>query len=668
MTCDSHSRPLARCVQILFLLLLATSAAAQTQIGGGSGGGTTPNSIPSIFQVPTSGLLADYQMRSTDAVCTLPDYSGSSNNATACVGTSPTIIATTGGLQFNANGAISLPAALNSSLSIVIFCSFQGLGLAQQGYAFVDGSTAGTANVTRFGLDDWIGSTTLQPSPLGNNYRMRVVSNAIQTTPTGPMDVINGTQTITLTMDTANHLYINGAEVKDYGPSTPLSSAGLMTTGNYQLGGNGTNSSYFQGQIYRVLFYSRVITPTEVQLIAAANTEYGNAHGVTTINAATGLSSTNNRIIFVGDSITRGFGVVNPWTGLVSLGANFNTPISQSVSGAVASQITASEATSLFPFFNSNTTKDAAVLWAGTNDFVGGATAPQIQAFNAAFCRNAHTVIFRCGLITMLSRTGNDANKNLLNPLIRNELGQSADFIIDLGGTTQLGADGASATAAFQGDHIHPIEGSTWNVVSTLVTQGVNRAYGNQNFSSANTYVAPATAPVATTGGTEGGNVITITFAGSNQCLYARQCTCTGITPAGYNGLWFPATSSSATQMVVFSDTTGLGAITIQGTCGVPQMQDADKYVILNFGAGNYTLETCQGYTGQNIYIRNINGVASTLVPFPGVVGGFPGTTWAAETIVGTAAPTVLAAGATAILQSQLVSQAAGGCTWARIQ
>jgi len=102
---------------------------------------------------------------------------------------------------------------------------------------------------------------------------------------------------------------------------------------------------------------------------------------------------------------------------------------------------------------------------------------------------------------------------------------------------------------------------------------------------------------------------------------------------------------------------TGLGVLTVAGTASVPQQQDVDTYSILNFGAGNFTLQSCMGYTGQNIYIRNINAAASTLVPF-----ATEGLTGAGGT------PTTLAANTTAILQSQLVSASAGGCNWARLQ
>lgn len=116
-------------------------------------------------------------------------------------------------------------------------------------------------------------------------------------------------------------------------------------------------------------------------------------------------------------------------------------------------------------------------------------------------------------------------------------------------------------------------------------------------------------------------------------------------------------TSTCATQVTAWNNTTGLGAIIIQGTGACPQQQDADQYAILNFGAGNLTLESCEGCTGQNIYLRNIDAVASTLVPFgsEGITGGG-------------ASPTTLAALTTAILQSQLVSASAAGCNWSRLQ
>jgi hypothetical protein len=82
---------------------------------------------------------------------------------------------------------------------------------------------------------------------------------------------------------------------------------------------------------------------------------------------------------------------------------------------------------------------------------------------------------------------------------------------------------------------------------------------------------------------------------------------------------------------------------------------DADQTAILNGDTG-YTLEPCDGLTINDLTrIVNLGGGAATLTPFQ------------TQTING-AATSSLAAGATALLQAQLVSATAGGCNWIRVQ
>lgn len=138
-----------------------------------------------------------------------------------------------------------------------------------------------------------------------------------------------------------------------------------------------------------------------------------------------------------------------------------------------------------------------------------------------------------------------------------------------------------------------------------------------------------------------------------------------GVAPtiiAGSGGVQFvktgaiqlPAALNSALTIQILMNASGISGSPIFGSTGVAANSAG---LVISFGAGNFTLQSCMGYTGQNIYIRNINAAGSTLVPF------------ASETITGAGAtPTTVAANTTAILQSQLVSSAAAGCNWSRIQ
>jgi hypothetical protein len=462
-------------------------------------------------------------------------------------------------------------------------------------------------------------------------------------------------------MDTVDHVYMGQNESSSYWAQS-LSSSGQQTVANFQLGGRsdalfGDVVSWFSGQIYYAVFYNRVLTAVEISK---------NAQYMQTAMALRGVSVgiynpgniVSNQFVGDGDSITNGPQTTN--TGYPELLVLNGT---WAVSNIGRSSINMAGANSLYtngaqvtdPLFWPQATGNAVVIWGGTND-----NATSAEAGLQGYCNQRRAVGWKCFVVTMLSRTSQDSFKNTYNAWMRQNWPQFSDGLIDIAADPNLGADGASAsTSFFITGGVHPVQASIYNDELPIIQRAINRYYGNKDFSSATTYVAAATAAVATTAGSQSTNTITITMAATPaNCQVGNTIVISGTTPAGYsNASGWHIITRSATQITAFINTTGLGAITVQGLASCPQQQDADMYQVLNFGAGNYTLQSCQGYTGQNIYIRNINGVATTLVPF------------GSETITGIgAASATLAATATAILQSQLVSAAAAGCNWVRLQ
>ena len=255
----------------------------------------------------------------------------------------------------------------------------------------------------------------------------------------------------------------------------------------------------------------------------------------------------------------------------------------------------------------------------------------------------------------MASRTGFDTGKNALDAILRANWSQYADQFADIAADPNIGADGASASSTYFTSGVHPTTGAHNNDTDPIITRAINRIFGHNDFSSATVYASAAAAATATTAGSESTNTATITFGATPaNCNVGNKITIAGVTPAGYNGTWTILTRT-ATQITYFNFTSGLGAITVNGTGVCPQQQDADIYSTLNFGAGNFTLQSCQGLTGQNIYIKDINAAGSTIVPF------------GSETIDGSAT-LAIASNQTRILQSVLVSSAAAGCNWKVIQ
>src|SRR5208283_3879891 len=81
----------------------------------------------------------------------LVDYSGIGNTTNGTVGTAPTIIANTGGIQCNGNGAIVMPAALNSAVTMQFFFGWQYTADAGTGESALIHTASGIGSGT-FGL------------------------------------------------------------------------------------------------------------------------------------------------------------------------------------------------------------------------------------------------------------------------------------------------------------------------------------------------------------------------------------------------------------------------------------------------------------------------------------------------------------------------------------
>lgn len=631
------------------------------------GGGTAIISTgipgtPGVTAVPVqSGLLAEYRMFATENPCALVDYSGNSNNATGCVGTTPAIIANTGGFNPNGAGGVALPAALNSAKTILVYVQGGRFGSP------VAGSTTSSANSTA--LVSVIGPQNASDGTTANGVGNRITSTKTNGTECSySRGLQNGNGLVGWVMDTTDRIYFGATETPGNSYFVNVTACvGVQTVGNYQLGGNsgnllGLNPVWYSGPIYYAVFYSTVLTPQQM----AADAQYINAtmtgRGVPpTTTSATVNKATGPNIVCVGDSITAAVNVAAANTYCQNM-TIIPTPTYRQNQGETlltAQQLLAAGPFTEDPAYVASSPVNLIHFFAGTNDIAINSSITDAEEGNRAYCTARHLIGWKCIVTTMVSRTGIDASKDTLDTWLRQNWRNFADGLTDLAADPNLGADGANASGTyFFSDHVHPSQHSIYNDELPIIQRSINRLLGNNDFSSANVYASAASAAVATTAGSLSTNTLTVTFAATPaNCQVGNTITLAAITPAGDNGNWTILTRTT-TQVTVYIDTSlSPGNITVQGTGVCPQQQDADVYSILNFGAGNFTLESCQGWTGQNIYIRDINGVATTLVPF------------GSETITGGgASPTTVATNTTAILQAQLVSAAAGGCNWVRLQ
>lgn len=657
------------------------TASGNTWADAGGGSSVSPNlpgaipGEPGVNAVPvTSGLLAEYRILSTETPAALVDYSGNGRNATGTVGTAPTIIAVPGGIQCNANGAVLLPASVNGARDIFLYLGFQSNFPGIPGTATFAAPILGNGNGTTTNAAGFL----IMNYGLNTNYVQyaNTIGGVANGAPTGnSMQSVNGNFLVEWDIgDPNDRTFINGVEIQytndDGGPasSTGINTFPFQLCGAAAGSGLGTQS-YMQGQIYYVAMYSSPLTAAQRANVSAYILNAMTLRNAPPIQQLTTIAT--DTAAFIGDSMLTGTGNATTLAATVPHSVTLNgtwTTINNAMPGATVaktaapSNSSAAAGTQLFQqFYQPLAQRNVAVVMYGTNDDCAvNLSAAVYGAGYAKLIKNAKTAGFRVAVATFPSCTGGggDASKNTFNALTRQLWRQwGADTLVDIASDPSIGADGQSANTTFFLDGVHWTAQSLYNNATPIFQRAINRLFGITDFSAATPYVAAATAAVATTAGSETANTITVTFGATPaNCQVGNTIAITGTTPAGYSGNWTILTRS-ATQVTYWTNTTGLGAITVQGTGVCSQMQDADQYIVVNFGAGNFTLQSSVGYTGQCINIRNINAAATTLVSF------------GSETITGAGAtPTTLAANTTAILCSQLVSAAAGGSNWVRTQ
>lgn len=590
---------------------------------------------------------------------------------------------TTGGIQFGGGQFVTLPASLNSAKTIQLFACYQ---ISQNGNTInspIHGNGNGsTGNSIGIDLASVSASDT---SPLTQILpRVQVWGgNAYTTTQHG---LLNGCGVIGSSFGTSptfDHTYINGIEGV-YNQNVNGSAGGLQTVGNYQLGGTAAGSgnatqTYYTGQIYDIVFYNRELSQSEILQNTTALIQRMQARGV---NVSSGWNNTSqSSCVNIGDSISNGFGLAagqtwnenmtfyNPANGETF--ANSGHCWNQGITAGLVRQLSDVTTVNEDPLLNVRGTRNFVTIWAGTNDMFYGYSAAQTLGSLSTLAKQKRAAGWKVIVVDMISRgTGascvNDGNFQAFDPLLHALWSTFADGYVTMSDVPNFATNGCT-TNLYQADNTHPSAHGQINVISPLIEREVNTIYGNLDWNVASTYTTTALAATATTAGSESGNTVTITTAATPaNVVVGTLVTVAGVTPAGYNGDFLVLTRT-ATQITYFNPTTGLGAISVQGTIVAPQEQDQDALAILGGSAAGpiHTLETCQGRSrnlpGRNYTIaRMITNTNAT----PWVI-----TPWkAGETINGAATMNAPVATATnhpvLVLRAVQTSPTTGACTW----
>lgn len=637
---------------------LSAAAPALSKTSGGVNPATPTSALPE-----QAHLIGAYWLMPTESACNPTDYSGRGNNGIGCVSNTPAQLAGTGGLSCVWNGtAVKLPPALNSAKTIAVFVVATGLINAYQAPIAGNGNGA-QGHFIGLNINNvypGLGST-------GWTHALGTTSFFDKTGATGTLGFLgNASPTFpslfTLVSDPSfDVMYLNDGQI---GQSTSAGSQGAQDRGNYQLCGTAafsgySQNSYFNGKLYAAFLWDVELTATEV---ASASTTVNNAMQARGLSLACGTASqswcsiTNPYVAVYGDSLTSGIDA----TGLTFSNAPQPPTL---LNGALSGQPLG---TSLFLNTSSickgniaaNTPGNIFGVWSGTDDS-GNPTGSSLTGYLITMAQTCHAAGSQFVAGTMIDRTTEEARKNDYDANILANANQF-DAIADFAAWANLGADGASTNATNFPDGTHPAQFLNYNEIIPTWQAAFNHIYGAKGFSTATTYGSAAAAATATTAGSETGNIITLTFAATPaNCQKGSLIVTAGITPAGYNsdsGAGRPAAwqilSRTATQVTFYTGATGLGVITVQGTGVCPAQQDHDTYAILNFGAGNWTLQPCELWAGLTVHIKNTNAAGSTLVPF------------GSETIDNA----TVAAHSQAAIQSVRGSTAAAGCQWLTTQ
>ena len=513
-----------------------TGGSGGQSVGGGLSGGGTP--IP--------GATADYNfLQGSGPVVT--DNSGNGNDGTLGVGAlAPTWTAT--GLNFTGQQQVSLPASLNGANTFIFGVYLQPLTTVQPVDSFpmlLGSSLPGSGlnllydHSTDAGVLD-VESYILSPTIYGSGVGVF----------TGIQNLVSGFHVLTYTLAAsasgqADHIYIDG--VRGTATRFNFTSAGLQTSGNLILGSSNVGifeTSGLNGTMYRfAALPGNNLTDDQIMQISQQITRDVANRGVA-VKPVPALQAAPT-LQCLGDSITAGLGVSSPFCSLLSLTNQPAYSVSNwGIIGVRLQAMNASEKNRAARFCGSDQGPSAAIVFAGTNDFLDSAqTATSVMANLGGEIQTLKTAGCRVFVGTMLSRTGNDgagasydsAKDDYDALILTSAKSYGADAVIDFASNPLLGADGATSNAAiFQSDGIHPNQAGQ-QLLANAASNAMNYYFG---YNQMNPHVVAAASYAM-----QAGDGYITAAPTANQTLTLPDCT-------GQSGAVYTVTNLQSTFTV----------------------------------------------------------------------------------------------------------------------
>ena len=512
--------------------------------------GVSLSGTPSIV---SSGLVAEY-LYNEGSGSVLTDYSGNKNNGTLASGSNaPTW--SSAGLSFveSSKQYVSLPASLNSAHTFQFFMYTQCVTLATVNN-FVNPLAFFGSNVTNLGNNFWLGNNNATISvPDGAGSEPSTGKNNT-TTDTISQQTACGLHLLTFVLGTSNdQIYIDGQQVT-YLSTTGTYGAQTAAGGNFQIGTTVqfTGNTYsFNGSILFTAIYSSALTAGQV----ASNYQAISSYSYATKDLSSYLPpspnySSSTSLVTDGDSLTYGLHGT-PYIGLLSLNQTWTTKTNTGIPSIVPQGNFSLAPINVDPFYARAASQNADLIWTGTN---GSTTSTFVNAnyqWIVGYCQARRQQGWKVFVLTMISRTGQDSGKNLLNALLRQNWPQFADGLVDVAANPNIGADGASANGTyFFTDGIHLLTAGD-TIVAGIASNAVNAYYGN-------TVVSP-TATTSTAYVETAADNFVVQTPGSAATLTLVDCL-------GLTGTVRSVTNGSATNAITVS---GANSETITGSATV---------------------------------------------------------------------------------------------------
>ncbi len=290
-----------------------------------------------------------------------------------------------------------------------------------------------------------------------------------------------GTRTFTLGTDATSDPdrgYLNTAEM-NY--TQRGASAGGQTGHHYVLGNwpalYPSYSTGFPGIISCVATYTVELTPAEAAQNDAACNAVMASRGIPLTVAASASSA--NVISCSGDSIFANVGSTTPVCNSLSGLNDTYTAYANAMPGWSCESIQALVPLREKAVISTYAGKSVGVVECGQNNLAQGdsntTVANKVVALGKALKAAGADSVF---LTTLMSATGKDANKDVINPLIRAGAAANGFGIVDFN-APQMMADGAYANTAYFLDGLHPTGTAKTTYMAAPIVNNINEHYGS---------------------------------------------------------------------------------------------------------------------------------------------------------------------------------------------